>query len=102
MSDVSIVSTPIVIVTPVDPAVVNVTALQRGPKGDPGPPGSYYEHVQSQASTVWEIVHNLNCYPDVAFIDTTQRRFYGPFVYQDTNTIIATFNAAEAGIAHCK
>ena len=57
----------------------------------------YYE--QSSASSVWEIVHNLNKKPSVMVLDSTSEEVHGDIVYNDDNKITLRFSSAFSGVA---
>ena len=57
----------------------------------------YYE--QSSASSVWEIVHNLNKKPSVMVLDSTSEEVHGDIVYNDDNKITLKFSSAFSGVA---
>jgi hypothetical protein len=58
--------------------------------------------IQSTASDTWDIVHNLNRYPDVIIFDTNMDnlRVYGDINYVSLNEIIVTFGYPVAGELH--
>lgn len=77
----------------------------KGDKGDPGiqgPPGSgtwNYIHEQMVPANPWTIVHNLDGYPNVTVVDSSQREVEGDVTYIDVNTITIDFVGAFAGRA---
>lgn len=105
-------------ITNVGPVIFKATATKiglQGPKGEQGdlglqgiqgdigpigpPGGSGFVFDQLIALTTWVINHNLNRYPSVTFVDTAGDEMLTNYRYVDSNTIIATFSAATAGVA---
>lgn len=66
--------------------------------GESGHDKTYY-FEQTTASDTWEIIHNLNKYPNVTAIDTTNRQIFGGVEYKSLNKLIINFSAATAGSA---
>ncbi len=62
--------------------------------------GDRYIHMQGLPSATWNIAHNLDFYPSVTVVDSSNRVVYGDVQYTDTNNIIVTFNAAFSGQAY--
>lgn len=58
-----------------------------------------YVHRQSVASEVWNIQHNLNKYPSVSVIDSSNREVFGNVEYIDLNNVRITFSGAFSGKA---
>lgn len=56
-------------------------------------------HAQAQASTEWNITHNLNCYPSVTVVDATKAEVIGDISYINLNSLKITFTAAFSGEA---
>lgn len=74
-----------------------------GPPGPPGPPGSgtfSYVHDQLVPANPWTITHNLNGYPNITVVDSSQREVEGDVTYIDLNTIQVSFAGAFAGKAY--
>ena len=69
-----------------------------GPKGDPGEDQNYL-HIQSVASTEWNITHNLGKYPSVTVIDSAGSEVIGEVQYVDLNTVKIKFEAGFSGKA---
>jgi len=61
---------------------------------------SSYRHVQSVASAVWTIAHNLGFYPNVSVVDSTGREVVGEIDYTSMNVVTLTFSAAFGGEAY--
>ena len=59
-----------------------------------------YEHTQGVASTTWTITHNLDKYPSITIVDTSDNVVNGEAQYQSKNTIVLNFSAAFAGKAY--
>ncbi|MBQ7660152.1 MAG: hypothetical protein IJS26_05420 [Alphaproteobacteria bacterium] len=55
---------------------------------------------QGVASISWTIEHNLNKKPSVTVVDTADNVIWPAVQYIDTNTCVATFNAATRGKAY--
>ena len=58
-----------------------------------------YTHKQTEASSEWIIVHNLNKYPAVSIIDSAGEEVIGNVVYDSTNQVTIIFNGAFKGTA---
>jgi hypothetical protein len=58
-----------------------------------------YVHVQNTPASIWSITHNLNKYPTVTVIDSSDREVEGEVEYVDLNSIIVTFSAGFSGKA---
>lgn len=58
-----------------------------------------YTHKQTEASSEWTIVHNLNKYPAVSIIDSAGEEVIGNVVYDSTNQVTIIFNGAFKGTA---
>lgn len=78
----------------------------KGNTGDTGPPGAasdasfQYVHDQMVASAVWNVIHNLNGFPNVTVVDSSGAQVEGEVFYIDGNHITITFNAAFGGKAY--
>ena len=90
---------------------IQVTTLERGPKGDQGaqgtqgptgPPASTaaFTYYQNIPSAQWTVVHNLGRRPSVTVIDSANDDWLPDAFYQDVNTVILTFGAAFSGVAY--
>ena len=62
-------------------------------------PVEHYMHEQKVASDNWKIIHNLNSYPTVAVVDTTNTLIVGEVIYENTNELTIQFSGAVAGKA---
>lgn len=72
-----------------------------GPPGPPGPAATFsHVHEQGFASTVWTIVHGLDCYPIPLVQDTANDEIEGAVNYVSLNELTITFSAAVAGTAY--
>jgi hypothetical protein len=61
-----------------------------------------YTHTQSTPAALWTVNHNLNRYPGVTVIDSTNREvFGGRVVYLSANTLTISFGGAFSGKASC-
>lgn len=58
-----------------------------------------YVHEQSEASSEWVIVHNLNKYPAVSIIDSAGDEVVGNIHYDSLNQVTITFIGAFKGKA---
>jgi len=52
------------------------------------------------ATTTWSINHNLDKYPSVITVNTSNEEMYGALVYTDKNNLTITFKSAVAGFAY--
>ena len=88
----------LIVVQPVVPTVV-VTAP--GPQGIAGTTASvFYTHVQSVASAIWTIAHNLGGEPTAVVLDSAGTQCEGTFSYPNKNTLVITFTGAFTGTAY--
>ena len=60
----------------------------------------HFLFVQSIASDVWEIKHDLNKYPSVTVVDSANSVVIGDIVYIDENNVRLTFSCAFSGKAY--
>src|SRR5580765_5310049 len=76
----------------------------QGPEGPEGPPGTSsgsYRHVQTTASTLWVITHDLQYRPNVAVVDSAGSEIWpGAVQYISSTTVHLTFSAAVGGEAY--
>jgi hypothetical protein len=75
----------------------------KGDQGIQGVPGSgtfAYVHDQMIPANPWVIPHNLNGYPNVTVVDSSQREVEGDVTYTNVNTMTITFVAPFAGKAY--
>lgn len=61
---------------------------------------SRYVHVQSSASTLWTINHNLKMYPSVTVVDSADSHVMGQVVYTSLNQATVEFTSAFSGKAY--
>lgn len=67
------------------------------------PEGSVvYRHIQSTASTVWTIYHNLGVKPNVICFDSSGGRMSGLVEDVSTNLCTVTFSVPLTGEAECQ
>ena len=94
----------------------------QGEKGDPGEKGEkgdpfrfedfteeqldslgvdkHYIHNQIKSSNVWTIQHNLDKYPSVIIVDSSNNAVIGDIVFIDKNSLIVSFMAEFSGKAY--
>lgn len=67
-----------------------------------GTTGEYkmYHYKQTEPSTEWNIVHGLGKFPNVKIIDSNRQLCFADVIYEDTNTVLIRFGAAESGDAY--
>ena len=58
-----------------------------------------YTHNQSSVSNTWTITHNLNRFPSVTVIDSTNTVVIGTVVYNSANQLTITFFQAGSALA---
>lgn len=74
-----------------------------GPAGADGTDGAdgtgdlTYKHIQSVASSVWTMTHNLGKYPSLTVITTAGDEIHPSVKHLNINTTEATFSSAYAG-----
>ncbi len=73
----------------------NITATDVSATGD-----KYVSYTQDTASDSWVINHNLNKYPSVTIIDSSNNVVIGEVCYNDLNTVTITFSGAFSGKAY--
>lgn len=59
-----------------------------------------YVHEQGVASAVWTVQHNLNKYPSVTVVDSSENVIIADVEYVDINTVKITMNGASKGRAY--
>ena len=59
-----------------------------------------YVHEQGVASAVWTVQHNLNKYPSVTVVDSSENVIIADVEYVDVNTVKITMNGASKGRAY--
>lgn len=60
----------------------------------------HYEHRQTEASSVWVIVHNLDKWPSVTVVDDAGNVVVGDVVYVNKDTVRVVFSAEFSGRAY--
>ena len=65
-----------------------------------GSADKHYEHVQSFASDIWTIDHNLNKNPSVTVVDSAGTVVYGEVNYPSKMRVVIQFMAAFSGRAY--
>jgi hypothetical protein len=58
-----------------------------------------YTHNQSSVSNTWTITHNLNRFPSVTVVDSTNTIVMGTVVYNSANQLTITFFQAVRALA---
>ena len=59
-----------------------------------------YTHTQSNASTIWDIQHNLGFNPNVTVVDSSGQKMLTDVYYTDINNLKIIVANAFAGIAY--
>ena len=59
-----------------------------------------YEHTQGAASATWNVVHNLNFYPNVTVQDSAGNIVEGEIAYTNSDSLVIIFSAAFSGTAY--
>lgn len=78
----------------VDNIVADVVEIVESTLGD-----KHYEHDQSQSSSVWTILHNLNKKPSVSVLDTAGTEVEGRVTINDGQQVVIEFNFPFSGKA---
>lgn len=79
--------------------------------GTQGPPGvgflpnriaklETYVYRQDIPTSLWTINHNLDAYPSVSIVDSTETIVIGEVEYIDRNSVVVTFNGSFSGKAY--
>lgn len=79
---------------------VVVTDTRMGPPGGSGGPGSSFLYVQSVASNVWTINHNLGQRPVVEVRDNTGGVVFANVTHLSVNTVRIGFSIPYVGTAY--
>lgn len=83
------------------PSINGVTLVGNNTNKDLGIEGDkHFLFVQSIASDVWEIKHDLNKYPSVTVVDSADSIVIGDVAYIDENNVRLTFSGAFSGKAY--
>lgn len=89
--------------------VRQVVVTAPGPQGPGGVDGVQaddvvslvsYRHLQTSASSVWAIVHNLNFFPNITVFDSANSQVEGSVTHIDETTLTISFSSAISGKAH--
>ncbi len=59
-----------------------------------------YVHEQGVSSAVWTVQHNLNKYPSVTVVDSSENEIIAEIEYIDKNTVQITMTGASKGRAY--
>jgi hypothetical protein len=59
-----------------------------------------YTHNQMQASSVWDIVHNMGKMPSVTVVDSGDNMVFGEVQYISMNELVVSFSSAFSGKAY--
>lgn len=59
-----------------------------------------FDFTQGVPSATWNIIHNLDKYPSVTVVDSSDQVCIGDVQYIDKNNIIITFSSAFSGKAY--
>lgn len=62
---------------------------------------SGYEHIQSVASTSWQVDHNLGRFPSVMVTNSSNLMIDGEIDHSNTNRLFVKFNTPLAGRVYC-
>lgn len=65
-----------------------------------GEPDKNYIHRQDIASDEWNIIHNLEKYPSVTIVDSSENKVVGDVEYLSTNNLKVKFSSAFSGKAY--
>jgi hypothetical protein len=60
-----------------------------------------YIHTQASSITTWTVSHNLNKYPTVAVVDTSQNVVMADIHYVDANQLLVSLGSAGTGYVYC-
>lgn len=55
---------------------------------------------QNTASNTWSVTHNLNKYPSVTTVDSTNDMIVGDVVYNSSNSLTINFSSSVSGKAY--
>ena len=61
---------------------------------------STYIHTQAGADTTWTVNHNLNRYPSVTLVTSTEAVIIGDIFYNSANQLTVTLSNANSGKAY--
>lgn len=80
--------------------IPNSPTMNLIPTSGSGGSDKSFVYIQSSATNVWEINHNLNKYPSVTVVDSAGSVVVGEVVYNNANKITVTFIGAFSGKAY--
>lgn len=80
--------------------IPNSPTMNFVPTSGSGGSDKNFVYIQSSASNVWEITHNLNKYPSVTVVDSAGSVVVGEVLYNNTNKVTITFIGAFSGKAY--
>lgn len=85
-----------------DPIIINRTPLTfQMLTGAPGVGDDIaYTHIQSVASTTWVIPHNLNKFPSVTIVDSTNTEVVADITHSSTLQCEVSFSSPQTGTAY--
>jgi anthranilate/para-aminobenzoate synthase component II len=81
------------------PVTSTVTAITPGPQGPKGDAGAAYDFIQSSASSVWTINHNLGFKPGVDVYDSGSQQIQAEVSHPSVNQTVILLTAPIAGFA---
>lgn len=82
------------------PSINNVTLVGNKTLADLGITNSSFVYEQNEASSLWEINHNLNKKPSIMVVDSADNVVIGEEQYIDENNLIIEFKAEFKGKAY--
>lgn len=89
------------------PVIVELgTSGPQGPQGNPGAPGEVlyadlsYVHIQSVASSTWNITHNLHFIPSITVVDSAGTVVEGTYDYPSSTSVVLSFSSPFSGKAY--
>lgn len=59
-----------------------------------------YVHIEPIPTATWVITHNLNKFPSVTVVDSSNREVIGEITYTDFNSLSITFSGGFSGKAY--
>jgi hypothetical protein len=73
-----------------------------GPVGPTGPPGTLTTFIftQASASALWDITHNLDCYPSVTVVDSGGTEIIPDVIYISNDEVKLSFANPTSGKAY--
>ena len=64
-----------------------------------GASDAHYVHAQNENSETWTVEHNLNKYPSVSVVDSSNEEVIGEVQHTNANSLIVKFSAPFSGKA---